>query len=202
VVSVKIPQVLSGALGAAVYTCLAQRAGTYLLESGGPAPSLFSLVGRSPIWFDWATAVVLLLWTTKNLVDDFKAFETDPDQAFNLLLTVFFSAGAYTLLALAASTLFRGALATQILFVYFVILALWSFCSWLRRCRRPERDAIAREKLRRRGWWVILYGSCATSVAAALWLNSPLVFIVIVGAIYIYDCKDCGTYTLANTHGI
>ena len=200
--SVKFTQILSGALGAAVYTCLAQRAGGYLFEAAGPSPDVMTLLGRQPIWFDWTTLAFLLLWNTKNLVDDYKAFEHDPDPQFHPMLTIFFSAISYTLLALAASTLFKGLIATQIMIAYFLGMALWSLFSWSRRYRSDDRSPVAVEKMWRRGRWVGLYTACAASIVLALWWNNPLIFALVVGLIYIYDCRNCRTFSLENTHGI
>jgi hypothetical protein len=202
VVSVKFTQILSGALGAAVYTCLAQLAGAHLLDAGGASPDLWALVVQVPAGFELATLIFLLLWTTKNLVDDYKAFEHAPDAAFHPLLTIMFSAIAYTLLALAASTLFKGLIATQIMVVYFLTLALWSFCSWVRRYRSTVRDNVAVDKLWRRGRWATMYLVCAASIAAAIWWNCPLIFVLIVGGIYVYDCRNCGTFSTASRNGI
>jgi hypothetical protein len=202
VVSVKFTQILSGALGAAVYTCLAQRAGNYLIDPQSGAPDILQMVGRSPHWFDWATLSFLLLWNTKNLVDDYKAFEHPADQVFHPLLTIFFSAFSYTLLALAASTLFRGLLATQVLVAYFLNLAAWSSISWVRRFRSSDRSDIAVEKLWRRGGWALMYPLCALSIVLAIWWGSPLLFVVVVGAVYIFDCRNCRTFSSANPHGI
>ncbi|HYI39864.1 MAG TPA: hypothetical protein VE053_06055 [Allosphingosinicella sp.] len=199
--SVKIPQILAGALGAAVYTCLAQRAGAYILEPNTTA-DLLHWKGAVPSAFDWATLVFVLIWNTKNLVDDFKAFEHPPDTAFHLLWTIFFSALSYTLLALAASSAFRGPAATQILFLYFCTLTAWSFFSWMRRCRSTDRSPEAVAKLHRRGRWIIIKAACAGAVAGSLFVGSPILMIVVVGVIYIYDCRDCGTYSTDNPGGI
>lgn len=199
--SVKIPQILAGALGAAVYTCLAQRAGGYIVDPDTTA-DLLHWKGLRPSAFDWATLVFVLIWNTKNLVDDFKAFEHSPDAAFHLLWTIFFSALAYTLLALAASSVFRGPAATQILFLYFCTLLLWSFFSWVRRWWSVDRSAEAVAKLTRRGRWVLFHGACAVAVAYSLLVGSPLLMIVVLAGIYVSDCWDCGTYSKDNPGGI
>ena len=200
-VSVKFTQVLSGALGAAVYTCLAQRSGAYIVETGTTA-DLLHWTTATPNAFDWATLVFVLAWNTKNLVDDFKAFEHPPDAAFHLLWTIFFSALSYTLLALAVSSVFRGPAATQILFLYFCTLTLWSLFSWVRRFHSQDRSLQAVDKLRRRGRWVLTKGACAVAVAYSLLTLSPVVMIIVVAGIYVSDCWDCGTYSTDNPGGI
>jgi hypothetical protein len=202
VVSTKFTQVLSGALGAAVYTCLAQRAGAYLLETGGGTPDLIQLVGRPPIMFDWAAMGFLLLWNTKNLLDDFKAFDQSPDRCFHPLLTIFFSAACYTLLALSASTLFKGQIATQILVVYFLTMSIWSLTSWLRRVKDGSTEQVMIEKRRRRGRWVLFYAGSAAAIALSLALTAPWIFIAVIGVIYVVDCRDCGTFSLDTARAI
>jgi hypothetical protein len=193
--TVTIPQVLTAALGAAVYTCLAQRIGANLVDS--------SLKGLGP--FDIPVIAAIFLWNTKNLVDDYKAFDHKPDPEFNLWWTLTFSAAAYTTLAVAASSLFKGQAAVWILMIYFGILSLWSLVSFVRRTfssKRDKNDTDKESRRRRRGIWILMYAVCGAGIFASLQYQKLCTFIVFVGVIYFIDCIYCSTFSIENKRQI
>ncbi len=193
--TVTIPQVLTAALGAAVYTCLAQRIGNYLLDDNAIAPA----------FLDIAVVTAIFLWNSKNLVDDYKAFDHTPDPEFNLWWTLSFSAAAYTVLAVASSSLFKKEAAAWGLVVYFSVLSLWSLVSFLRRtfsANRDKKNTDKESRRRRRGAWMLMYAACAIGTGVSLTFDQVIIFAAIIGVIYIVDCLYCKTFSTKNERQI
>jgi hypothetical protein len=48
----------------------------------------------------------------------------------------------------------------------------------------------------------LVFMQFAPLLRCSLALGWPLLFVLVVGAVYIYDCIDCGTFSSANSSGI
>ena len=190
----RIPQVLTAALSASVFICIAQRLGAYF------GADLHLTAARGPDWPELLLGAIPLIltmaWTAKNSVDEFKAFGDPPSNAFSLGATVLFSTCAYVALATAGSLVFDGMKASWALSIFFGICTLWSLES-VRRHSRLEAGKRDKKKYRQRLEWAIAYPFCAAALAVyacrdgagwAAWL--PLVPIVY----FFRDAWKCETF--------
>jgi len=158
----RIVQILTAALSASVFICIAQRLGAYFIADHHLAAG--QLVDWPEIWWGCIPLALTMLWTAKNSVDEFRAFGKPPSPVFSLGTTVLFSTCAYVALATAGSLLFDGMKAIWALAVFFAICSLWSLASAWRHASQEsaKRD---RRKLRERFEWSLAYPICAGSLA-------------------------------------
>lgn len=158
----RILQVLTAALAASVFICIAQRLGSYLQAN-------HHLVGDRTDWpeLGWGSLALMLtmLWTAKNSVDEFRAFDKPPTTAFSLGATVLFSTCAYVALATAGSLLFDGMKPFWALAAFFGICTVWSLESLVRHILKKSD----RQTIRGRIEWAVAYPICA---AALVWYAS------------------------------
>ncbi|MEA3049526.1 MAG: hypothetical protein QOG84_1362 [Sphingomonadales bacterium] len=184
--AVEIPQVLSAAMAAGVFICIAQRSGNYLLHE--------------ETWklHDFLVGLVVLVtigaWNAKNFIDDFKAFARRDDEGFSLGPTVAFSAATFTTLGAAGTLLFDGLKAICALVLFFVLCSIWCATSWRRRSKKNKDDPeIPRRRIR-----MILYGECGTILALSAYAVSWVVLAIAaacISAVFVYDVRDYNTFS-------
>jgi hypothetical protein len=184
--AVEIPQVLSAAMAAGVYICIAQRTGGFFLGLEGAH------------WRDLLLGAVTLLtigaWNAKNFIDDFKAFARSADRGFSLGPTVAFGAATFTTLGVAGTLLFDGTKPIWALAAFFLLCAGWSATSWRRRRRNDRSDPEIPKRLKR----VFLYLICAVALAVGaysghlVWLG--LAFLVVL-VIFVIDAREYKTFS-------
>jgi hypothetical protein len=194
--TIKIPQVLNAGLASSVYICVAQAVGNLLTAPVRPETNL--VVGGCAF-------LLIFLWNTKIFVDDYKAFDRDPDAGFSLGPTILFSAATYMALAIAASALFIGTWSIVILAAYFGVKVIWSSVSYLRRSRIKPSDADNDRKKSQRVRWVLIYAlCCAITLASGLSASTPCIIAatVIVLLVFVGDAIACNTFSSKNEHGV
>jgi hypothetical protein len=183
---VEIPQVLSAAMAAGVYICIAQRAGGYFLD---------------PADLDWQSYLIsffalftIAAWNAKNFIDDFKAFARRDDDGFSLGPTVGFSAATFTMLGIAATLLFGGVRSVWALAGFFLLSSIWSATSWRRRKKKNRHDI----EIPKRWIRMILYFECFVLLAGAAFSESRfLSFASMLCAllVFVYDARDYKTFS-------
>lgn len=184
--AVQIPQVLSAAMAAGVFICIAQRTGGFFLAPGC-AP-----------WQDYVLGFAMLVtigaWNAKNFVDDFKAFARQADGGFSLGPTVAFGAASFTALGTASTLLFDGFKSVWALAAFFFICAAWSATSWIRRRRKNSSDAEIPKRFKR----VIYYSLCGMllliPVLSASWIALAVVLSLVV-VIFVLDAREYKTFS-------
>jgi hypothetical protein len=182
---VEIPQVLSAALAAGVFICIAQRTGAHFLnpESSGWQDCVLS----------FAALLTIGAWNAKNFIDDFKAFARRDDAAFSLGPTVAFSAATFTTLGVAATLLFDGLKANWALVAFFLLCSAWSATSWWRRSKKNASDLEVPKRLKRFFWYL----ACSAVLGAAayqgfwVWSLLALMFVLIV---FVIDAREYRTF--------
>ena len=188
--AVEIPQVLSAALAAGVYICIAQRTGGYLLNPRCPTPWNYIL--------GFSLMAMIGIWNTKNFVDDFKAFARRSDAGFSLGPTVAFSAATFTTLGVSATLLFDGMKPIYGLIVFFVLCSIWSATSWRRRWKKDRSDP----EIPKRGLRVFLYAICAAILAIATvvdhWVGIVVAWIAVFG-VFVFDARQYKTFSSSMT---
>lgn len=184
--AVEIPQVLSAAMAAGVFICIAQRTGGHFLKPGAEPWTNYLL--------SFATLLTIGAWNAKNFIDDFKAFARRDDTGFSLGPTVAFSAATFTTLGVAATLLFDRFKAAWALAIFFLLCSAWSANSWRRRHKRNPLD-LEIPKRRKRVFW---YLACSSVLALAINVNSgigltcALVFIVVI---FVVDAREYRTFS-------
>ena len=197
--TVQIPQVFTAALAASVYICVAQRLGAYVV-----AADYLDKAGN----VDWAELrfgcfplVLVVLWTAKNSIDEFKSFTRDPGDAFSLGWTILFSTSAYIVLATTASVLFVGVKPVWGLFLFFVVCSLWS---WSSVYRYSNAQGIDLEKHERRQMWAVAYPVQAAAMFI-LTLETPVeltsLLVLLSLGMFAWDAWQSKTFVSSHSAG-
>jgi hypothetical protein len=198
--TVQIPQVLTAALAASVYICLAQRMGAYFVEDEYRRGNV---VDWAELLFGGVSFALIFLWTAKNSIDEFKSFSREPGAAFSLFWTVMCSAAAYVALATSASMLFDGMKAIWGLVAFFGICTFWSLNSVYRysKLQSHQRDAV---KERRRRLWTLWYPNCGLALAIVALLpglNWTDLAAAIPLGVLVWDARHSATFESNNPVG-